>query len=122
MLFRSAAVVTMAVREWLRLLRGSRPPDSSETPPVWLPPEPATSTALAPAGALAIGLAFARHVSDQHAIDVATARSMAGPADPCAPRILIDVPEVRDAVADSARARAYVNAAERRFNGNPRCC
>ncbi len=118
----AAAVVAMAVREWLRLLRGTRPPDSSETPPVWLPPASAPAPALAPAGALAIGLAFARHVSDQDAIDAATARSMAGQPDACAPRVLIDVPEVRDAVAESVRARAYVQAAERRSNGIPRCC
>ena len=118
----AAAVMAMALVEWIRLLRGSRPPDMAETPPVWLPPEPAQAPGIAPAGAMAIGLAFARHVSDQAAIDQAAHRAIAGTGDACGPRVLIDVPEVRDAVADSARARAYVDAAQRRFDGNPRCC
>jgi hypothetical protein len=36
--------------------------------------------------------------------------------------VLIDLPEVREAVSDDARAQAYVAAAEKRFDGINRCC
>ena len=77
---------------------------------------------MAPAGALAIGLALARHVSDQEAIDRAAARAGSGGGDACATRLLIDVPGVREDVEERARATAYMEQARRRFEGIQRCC
>ena len=118
----AGAVVGLAAREWLRLIRGTRPPDLMESEPVWLPAEAAAPPSAAPAGALAIGLALARHVSDQEAIDRAAVAVVSGAGDACATRLLIDVPEVREDVEDRARAQAYMDAAGRRFDGVNRCC
>ncbi len=38
------------------------------------------------------------------------------------PRVLIDIPEVRTPLDAAARERAYVAAAEHRFEGINRCC
>lgn len=118
----AGVVVALAAWEWTRLLRGTRPPDLAETEPVWLPPEAPTPASVAPAGALAIGLALARHVSDQEAIDRAAARAGSGGGDACATRLLIDVPGVREDVEERARATAYMEQARRRFEGIQRCC
>ncbi|MFM8360214.1 MAG: hypothetical protein ACKOET_16830, partial [Verrucomicrobiota bacterium] len=117
-------VVATAVREWLRLLAGSRPPDLQETTPVWLP-----ASALAPPpgrhrgrlGAAGLTLALLRHWSGQDAVDRA-AQAACPHATGSGKRILIDLPEVRTALARKAAGQAYAAAAEQRLAGPNRCC
>ena len=73
-------------------------------------------------GAVAIAVGLARHLTDQDTIDQSAAAAVSTTAPACGPRVLIDLPEVRDAVSDDARAQAYVAAAEKRFDGINRCC
>jgi len=117
----AATVVAIAVWEWWRMLRGTRAPDLRETAPVWRPPDPATPPSMAPAGACALLLGVARQISDQDAIDRAVDRTLTA-QDPCSPRILIDVEEVREAVEHEARGQAYADTVARRFNSPNRCC
>lgn len=118
----AALVTAIAAYEWFRLLRGLRPPDLRETDPVWRPLDPTIPGRLNPLGAMAVSIALARNLTDQEAIDRATLRQLSTAPDPCGPRVLIDLPEVRDAVADAARAQAYVDTADKRFDGIQRCC
>jgi len=117
----AATVVAIAVWEWWRMLRGTRAPDLRETAPVWRPPDPATPPSMAPAGACALLLGVARQISDQDAIDRAVDRTLTA-QDPCSPRILIDVEEVREAVEHEVRGQAYADTVARRFNSPNRCC
>ncbi len=118
----AALVAAIAAFEWFRLLRGSRPPDLRESDPVWRPLDPAIPGRLNPLGAMAVSVALARNLTDQDAIDRATLRQLSTAPDPCGPRILIDLPEVRDAVTDAARAQAYIDTTGKRFDGIQRCC
>jgi carbon starvation protein len=113
----AALVVLSGVYEWLRLLRGSRPPDLREEPPTWLPDfavrEAGGRGGLA--GAVAIGFALLRHWSGQDRVDRVQ--------DQLAARtILIDLPEVRADAAIQNRPQAYTLAAERQAGDSPRCC
>ena len=125
----AAALVGVTACEWIRLLRGTRPPTLTETEPVWLPESAlrgARSSAAWGAAAIAVGLL--REWSGEAAVD--RAREMAATCA-CAPAMLsggaartvwIDVPEVRDDVERRLRQGAYVSAAEQRFDGVQRCC
>jgi carbon starvation protein len=116
----ASIVILVALYEWSRLVRGSRTPDLRESDPVLRPLDPhVPASAL---GAVAIAVGLARHLTDQDTIDHAAATAVSTRAPACGPRVLIDVPEVREAVSDEARAQAYVSAAEKRFDGINHCC
>jgi carbon starvation protein len=113
-------VILVAVYEWTRLVRGSRKPDLRESETVLRPLDPhVPASAL---GAVAIAVGLARHLTDQDTIDQAAATAVSTAAPACGPRVLIDLPEVRESVSDDARAQAYVAAADKRFDGINRCC
>jgi carbon starvation protein len=118
-------IVTGAVVEWIRLLRGRRPPESSEDAPVWLP-----ESALADgthrtgwAGIFALGLALLRNWSGQDAVD-RTARQLEANVSQKLPSqaVLIPLPEVAEAARRHNAPIAYVQSAEARLNGPNRCC
>ncbi len=118
-------IVTGAMVEWIRLLRGWRAPDSSEDAPVWLP-----ESALADgtrrtglAGIVALGLALLRNWSGQDAVD-RTARQLEANVSQQLPSqaVLIPLPEVAEAARRHNAPIAYVQAAEARLNGPNRCC
>jgi carbon starvation protein len=118
-------IVTGAVVEWIRLLRGRRPPESSEDAPVWLP-----ESALADgthrtgwAGIFALGLALLRNWSGQDAVD-RTARQLEANVSQKLPSqaVLIPLPEVAEAARRHNAPIAYVQSAEARLNSPNRCC
>jgi carbon starvation protein len=116
----ASIVVLVALYEWSRLIRGSRAPDLRESETILRPLDPhVPASAL---GAVAIAVGLARHLTDQDTIDNAAATAVSASAPACGPRVLIDVPDVREAVSDEARAQAYVAAAEKRFDGINHCC
>ena len=120
----AAAMVAVSVWEWLRLLLGSKLSELRESETVWLPDhalkEGRASSAL---GVTAIAFALLKEWSGESAVDRAQAAAAAcACVTPAAPRLLIDVPEVRTAVEHTERQQAYVAAAEQRFEGINRCC
>lgn len=117
----AAIVAGIALVEWSRLIRGTRPPTLHESEPVWLPADVVRSSGVTHAGAAALALTLARHLTDQ-ASQPAPASAVAAFTDPCRPRVLIDVPAVRAAVEREAACTAWAHATERRFTGVNRCC
>ena len=101
-----ALIVGLSVREWLRLLGGSREPKLSETVPVWLPAEHAAANPSATMGAIAIGALLLKELSGEAAID----RERAAQTCECA--------------KDPAKARrnVFLSATERQFRTPNRCC
>ena len=99
-------IVLLSVREWLRLLDGSREPKLSETEPVWLPAERAAANPAGAMGAIAIGALLLKELSGEAAID----RERAAQACECA--------------KDPAKARrnVFLSATERQFRSPSRCC
>jgi carbon starvation protein len=118
-------IVTGAVLEWIRLLRGRRTPDSSEEVPVWLPESALAegSNRTGWAGIFALGLALLRNWSGQDAVD-RTARQLEANVSKQVPSqaVLIPLPEVTEAARRHNAPIAYVQAAEARLNGPNRCC
>jgi len=96
-------IVALSAREWMLLLARRKPSRLSETAPVWLPDYAlAAPRSRGLRGLLALALLLAREVSGQAAVDRAGAPAAgAGKTD---------------------RARAYTQAAEKRFDGAGRCC
>ena len=119
----AAAIVAVSVREWWRLLRGTRSPDLSETEPVWLPAhairERGSGVAL---GAAALTVSLLREWSGESAVDRVRARTCECPRADAGPAVLVDVPAVRASVDADQRSRAYLTAASERFEGVTRCC
>ena len=115
-------VVLIALYEWFQLVRGRRPPDLRESEAVWRPLDPVTPSPLSALGAMTVAVGLARHLTDQDVIDNAAAQAVAGTGPACGPRVLIDVPEVRESVIREARSDAYVAVTEKRFDGINRCC
>ena len=99
-------IVALSVREWLRLLGGSREPKLSETAPVWLPAEHASANPAGAMGAIAIGALLIKELSGEAAID----RERVAQACECA--------------KDPAKARrnVFLSATERQFRSPNRCC
>jgi carbon starvation protein len=124
-LFLAMALVltVVSVWVWIGLLRGTRSTVLSETEAVWLPShavrERGPSVAL---GATALTLALLREWSGEAAVERARVRACA--CDPAGSRVavVLDLPEVREAVERGQRERAYVEAAGQRFEGIQRCC
>jgi carbon starvation protein len=121
----AALIVTGAVLEWIRLLRGRRTPDTSEEVPVWLPESALAegSNRTGWAGIFALGLALLRNWSGQDAVD-RTARQLEANVSKQVPSqaVLIPLPEVTEAARRHNAPIAYVQAAEARLNGPNRCC
>ena len=120
----ASAMVAVSVWEWLRLLLGTKLSALRESETVWLPEqvlrEGRSGAAL---GVVAIAFALLKEWSGESAVDRAQAAAAAcACVTPAAPRLLIDVPEVRTAVERAERQQAYVTAAEQRFEGVSRCC
>jgi carbon starvation protein len=99
-------IVGLSVREWLRLLAGSREPKLSETEPVWLPAEQATANPTAAMGAIALGALLLKELSGESAIE----RERAAQACECA----------KDPT--KARRNVFLSATERQFRSPNRCC
>lgn len=117
------ALTLVSVREWIRLLRGTRAADLTETEPVWLPAHAVVERGAMPSlGMAALALALLREWSGESAVERARAQACIchGPEQRRA--VLIDLPEVRTAVDRTQRERAYLEAAGRRFEGIQRCC
>jgi carbon starvation protein len=118
-------IVTGAVVEWIRLLRGRRMPDSSEEAPEWLPESALVDGTHRTgwAGIVALGLALLRNWSGQDAVD-RTARQLEANVSQQLPSqaVLIPLPEVAEAARRHNAPIAYVQAAESRLNSPNRCC
>ena len=101
-----AVIVSLAAWEWLRLLRGVRPPTMSETEPVLRELDPIPAGAGASMGALALGALMLKELSGEAAIE----RERVAQACECA--------------KDPAKARrnVYLSATERQFRTPNRCC
>ena len=99
-------IVGLSVREWLRLLGGTREPKLSETEPVWLPAEQASQNPTAAMGAIALGALLLKELSGESAIE----RERVAQACECA--------------KDPTRARrnVFLSATERQFRSPNRCC
>ncbi len=119
-------VLALSAREWIRLLAGQSAPRLSETEPVWLPESALREgrPLAGAAGAAALALALAREWSGEAAVERQLQVRLACPVGAGQPRLLIDVPEVREALSPpgSDRQRAYLAAAAGRFEGVQRCC
>ena len=104
-----AAIAALSAVEWVRLLKGARPPTLSETAPVWLAPDAlATRNAIGVTGAAVFGLTLLRELSGQAAID---REQVSAETCSCA-----------DAQTPRGRQNVYLTAANRRFAGINRCC
>jgi carbon starvation protein len=116
----AAAVVLVSVGIWIRLLAGARQPDLRETEPVWLPEHALREGK--PLGTIggtaALALALVKEWSGEAGVD----RAQAQACECVGPAVLVNLPEVRAAVEFEDRQRAYVAAAEQRFEGVNRCC
>jgi len=102
-----AVIVTLSAREWILLLARQRTSRLSETAPVWLP-EYAVAEARPRglASLLLLALLLARELSGQAAIHRA-----AGGCHECG-----------GADSKDARVQAYLQVAQKRFDGINRCC
>jgi carbon starvation protein len=99
------AIVTLSVREWIRLLARQINSRLSETPPVWLPDYAvAEARPHRPGNLLFLALLLARELSGQSAVERAQQR-------PCGCM-----------AAKPVRVRAYLEVAQKRFDGINRCC
>jgi carbon starvation protein len=95
----------LSVREWIRLLARQKTSQLSETPPVWLPDYAVAEARPRGLGnALLLALLLVRELSGQAAVERAQERICA-----CAP-------------AKQVRVRAYLEVAQKRFDGVNRCC
>lgn len=114
----AALFFALSAAEWVRLLIGAKVVDLRENPPAWMG-EPLARRG--PSGgalsAAAIAMALVRHWSG--ASDMKRAETCV--ADSGRSRVLVDVPEVRDAVRSARRGAGYIAAAEHGSSG-PRCC
>jgi carbon starvation protein len=99
------AIVTLSVREWIRLLARQKISRLSETAPVWLPDYAVAEGKPRGLGnMLMLALLLARELSGQSAFERAQER-------PCG-----------CAMAKQKRVRAYLEVAQKRFDGINRCC
>ncbi len=101
-----ALIVGLSVREWLRLIGGSRSPKLSETEPVLLPPDAVGRPSGHALGALAISTLLLKELSGEAAIE----RESVAQACECA----------KDPT--KARRNAFLSTTERQFRSPGRCC
>lgn len=101
-----AAIFVLCAWEWLKLLRGARPPTLSETDPVYLPAEALSSSGTPALGALALSGLMLKELSGEAAIE----RERQVQACECA----------KDPT--KARRNVYLSATDRQFQTPNRCC
>ena len=123
-----AAVVLLAVREWLLLLARRRLTVLHETPPVWLPDYAVVeSRPLHVLSGLTLALALAKELSGEAQLERAattTARVCdCAPPGSAAGQLAVErLGETKPDGERQARQRRYVAATEERFKGIRRCC
>lgn len=116
-------ILILSIREWINLLRGSKPPILHETPPVWLPDYALKEekSAGCVTGVVALGVALARELSVEGQLERAAAQEV------CT-HCVADHEAVRggkpgEALSDrKQQARRYLQVTEERFRGVRRCC
>ena len=118
-------ILVLSVREWIMLLRGTRPVRLCETEPVWLPDYAvAEGSPLKTVGAAGLALALARELSGEARMD--RDREMALlPAPVCHEEragACCGFGPVADPGSREAEAERYVRVTEERFKGVRRCC
>ncbi len=124
----AAILLLVCLGQWLRLLSGRLAATLNEDPPTWLPAGALQATQQSPglAGVVAVAIALLRAWSGQSEVDREAVHLQAcatpNPSGTTIPRVLIDLSEVRNDVAHTVAAEAYVQAAEQRFQGSGRCC
>ena len=107
------AIVFLSIYEWLALLLKRREPKLSETDPVWLPDYAVDEgKPVQWWNIFALGFLLLKELSGEAAVDRAQA---------CTPR-KVDLLGGSTAMDKEQRGKAYVAAAEKRFDGPNRCC
>ena len=101
-----ALIFGLSMREWMRLLNGTREPNLSETTPVMLPLDAVGRPPGHALGAIAIGALLLKEVSGEAAIE----RERVAQACECA----------KDPT--KARRNVFLSATERQFRSPNRCC
>jgi carbon starvation protein len=101
-------IITLSVREWLKLIRRSQPPTLHETEPVWIPLETAARP-LPILGAVAFGLTMLKELSGQAAID----REQA---------FVEKCPCAEPSESKSPRKNVFLTSTEHRYRGINHCC
>ncbi len=99
-------VFGISIWEWLRLLRGQKPPALSETEPVFIPLDAVPAPAGASVGVLALSALMLKELSGEAAIE----RERQAQACECA----------KD--PGKARRNVYLSATDRQFQSPNRCC
>ncbi len=103
-----AGIVALSIGEWLALIGGRKAPTSSETEPVWLPPDPVSGSPAAALGAAALAFTLAKELTGQADLDRAQAR-----AEQC------DCVQAR---TPRGRQNVLLTTLDDRFRGIRRCC
>ena len=113
------AIVLLSVREWVLLLNRRKPPVLAETAPIWLPDYAiAESRSSVHIAGVALAFALARELSGEAEMERAPKRSPCK----CELRDTGAPPAIATAHARQAAARAYLEVAEKRFQGIKQCC
>ncbi|MCX6925404.1 MAG: carbon starvation protein A, partial [Verrucomicrobia bacterium] len=113
-------IVVLSVREWLMLLRRTKPVVIHETEPVWLPDyaiseaKPAHTAAVA-----ALAFALTKELSGEAEMERATKVAM---LHECRHDEESRPTELPGILARKRRVQAYLEVAEKRFKGIKRCC
>ncbi len=119
----AALLTVLSMVEWGRLLWGKKLSELREEIPVWLAEgserPKSTGSAL---GVAAIVWALVRHWSGASEVERAQVRVAECGERGGAPRLLIDLPEVRSSVKRRQAIEAYRQAAESRVGGGTPCC
>ncbi|MBM3822083.1 MAG: carbon starvation protein A [Verrucomicrobia bacterium] len=122
-----AIIVGLSLREWIRLWSGQKPPELSETPPVWLPDSALTSARTSSlASLIPLSIALGKELSGQSSIDramesgPATVGVYAAERTPQGIRVRLTGPEADLRIL---RQRALDEYFEKTYNrGVRRCC
>jgi len=113
------AIVLLSVREWVLLLNRRKPPVLAETAPIWLPDYAiAESRSSVHIAGVALAFALAKELSGEAEMERAPNRSPCK----CELRDTGAPPAIATAHARQAAARAYLEVAEKRFQGIKQCC
>jgi len=106
------ALMTLALWEWILLLRRKRPPELRETPPVWLPDYAVVeSRPVRVIGTIALGCGLLRELSGEAHIERAQQAALHCHCPPGGPHESL-----------KTKQQHYVEMTEKRFNGVNRCC
>ncbi|HXG49192.1 MAG TPA: carbon starvation CstA family protein [Methylomirabilota bacterium] len=111
-------VFLISLREWILLLARKKLAVLRESPPVWLPDYAvAEGKPLRVVSLLALGLALARELSGEAAIERTRHHAAA-----CPQRLQVDLLDGGLARPDMSAGEAYVQTTEHRYGGITRCC